>query len=169
MAERLASSTCLHQHIISVGFSWVIFRESRFHNFFLKCLQVECTYQLLSFSRDFYSKPGAYSQSKTAQIMFTRYLDNKLSSENIPVRCYAMHPGFINSNLYTQTWWARSLTLFFGCMFRVIWFHCTFICSICWNRVIFFRRKPKEESESCMLRYRLKLNTRMEVTLKIVR
>jgi len=68
--------------------------------------------------KDFYSKPGAYSQSKIAQVMFTRYMDNLMSTENAPVKSYCLHPGFISSNLYTQTWWAHSLIYGLGFCFR---------------------------------------------------
>lgn len=69
--------------------------------------------------RTFYSKTGAYSQSKAAQIMFTKVLDERLSAENKPVKVYAIHPGFIRSNLYTQTWYAKFVTLTMGFMFKV--------------------------------------------------
>lgn len=77
-------------------------------------------FYLLNFLfRSFYSKTGAYSQSKSAQIMFTKVLDERLSSENKPVKVYAIHPGFIRSNLYTQTWYAKFVTLTMGFMFKV--------------------------------------------------
>lgn len=69
-------------------------------------------------SKAFYSKTGAYSQSKAAQIMFTRVLDEHLSAENKAVKVYAIHPGFIRSNLYTQTWYAKFVTLTMGFMFK---------------------------------------------------
>jgi len=57
--------------------------------------------------KSYYNEIGAYSQSKTAQIMFTTTLDENLVVENAPVKCYAMHPGLIKSDLYIQTWYAR--------------------------------------------------------------
>ncbi len=71
------------------------------------------------FFRSFYSKTGAYAQSKAAQIMFTKTLDERLATADKPVHVYAIHPGFIRSNLYTQTWYAKFVTLTMGCMFKV--------------------------------------------------
>lgn len=51
--------------------------------------------------------------------MFTRVLDERLSTENKAVKVYAVHPGFIRSNLYTQTWYAKLVTLLMGFMFKV--------------------------------------------------
>ena len=70
--------------------------------------------------RSFYSKTGAYAQSKAAQIMFTKTLDDRLATAEKPVHVYAIHPGFIYSNLYQQTWYAKFITLTTGFMFKVI-------------------------------------------------
>ena len=70
--------------------------------------------------RSFYSKTGAYAKSKAAQIMFTKTLDERLLTADKPVHVYAIHPGFIRSNLYTQTWYAKFVTLTMGFMFKVI-------------------------------------------------
>ena len=51
--------------------------------------------------------------------MFTKVLDERLSADNKPVKVYAIHPGFIRSNLYTQTWYAKFVTLTMGFMFKV--------------------------------------------------
>ncbi|XP_032781983.2 retinol dehydrogenase 11 [Daphnia magna] len=69
-------------------------------------------------AKSHYNKIGAYSQSKSAQIMFTKILDEQLSSENKPVKVYAVHPGFIRSNLYTQTWYTKFVSLTMGFMFK---------------------------------------------------
>jgi len=50
--------------------------------------------------------------------MFTKTLDENLMAENAHVKCYAMHPGFINSNLYVQTWYAKLVTIMTGFMFK---------------------------------------------------
>ncbi|EFX86945.1 hypothetical protein DAPPUDRAFT_312400 [Daphnia pulex] len=69
-------------------------------------------------AKNHYNKIGAYSQSKSAQIMFTKVLDEQLSTENKPVKVYAVHPGFIRSNLYSQTWYAKFVSLTMGFMFK---------------------------------------------------
>jgi NAD(P)-dependent dehydrogenase (short-subunit alcohol dehydrogenase family) len=51
--------------------------------------------------------------------MFTKVLDEQLSTENKPVKVYAVHPGFIRSNLYSQTWYAKFVSLTMGFMFKV--------------------------------------------------
>jgi NAD(P)-dependent dehydrogenase (short-subunit alcohol dehydrogenase family) len=51
--------------------------------------------------------------------MFTKTLDERLAAADKPVHVYAIHPGFIRSNLYTQTWYAKFVTLTMGCMFKV--------------------------------------------------
>jgi len=68
--------------------------------------------------KSYYNEIGAYAQSKASQIMFTTILDEKLVTENIPVKCYAMHPGFIKSNLYTQNWYSKLTTLATGFLFK---------------------------------------------------
>lgn len=88
--------------------------------------------------RSFYSKTGAYSQSKAAQIMFTKVLDERLSAENKPVKVYAIHPGFIRSNLYTQTWYAKLVTLTMGFMFKVREIMVKIILNNCLNHARFF-------------------------------
>ena len=55
--------------------------------------------------------------------MFTKTLDERLATADKPVHVYAIHPGFINSNLYTQTWYAKFITLTTGFMFKVIMNH----------------------------------------------
>lgn len=50
--------------------------------------------------------------------MFTKVLDEKLIETDKPVRTYAVHPGFIRSNLYTQTWYAKLCTAAMGFMFK---------------------------------------------------
>lgn len=69
--------------------------------------------------RAHYNEIAAYSQSKACQIMFSKVLDEKLIAANKPVRCYALHPGFINSGLYGLTWYAKLVTLSMGFMFKV--------------------------------------------------
>lgn len=68
--------------------------------------------------KSYYNEIGAYAQSKAAQIMFTTTLDENLVGENAPVKCYAMHPGFIKSNLYNQNWYSKFTTLATGFLFK---------------------------------------------------
>jgi len=83
--------------------------------YWLKSYQVSIYFHC----RSYYNEIGAYAQSKASQIMFTTILDEKLVTENIPVKCYAMHPGFIKSNLYTQNWYSKLTTLATGFLFKV--------------------------------------------------
>ncbi|XP_054158853.1 retinol dehydrogenase 12-like [Oppia nitens] len=58
-----------------------------------------------------YNKMNAYSQSKLANVLFTRELANKLSDTRIT--CYALHPGVIDTDLY------RHMDGFLGFMTRL--------------------------------------------------
>ncbi|CAG2108154.1 unnamed protein product [Medioppia subpectinata] len=58
-----------------------------------------------------YDKYRAYSQSKLANVLFTRELAVRLSGTNI--RCYALHPGLINTDLQ------RHLTGCLAVLFRL--------------------------------------------------
>ena len=55
--------------------------------------------------------------------MFTKYLDNLLSSDEVPVKCYVVHPGYINSNLHTQTWYAKWNTMSSSWAFQVVYYY----------------------------------------------
>jgi len=68
--------------------------------------------------KSYYNELGAYAQSKASQIMFTTTLDEKLIAESIPVKCFAMHPGFIKSNLYSQSWVSKAITILTGFLFK---------------------------------------------------
>ena len=59
-----------------------------------------------------------YGQSKLANLLFTRYLAIKLSTENISVN--AMHPGGVNTSLGSQNkaWYSKPLRLILKPFFR---------------------------------------------------
>jgi len=50
--------------------------------------------------RKFYSPEGAYGNSKAAQIMFTKSLEERFGSDN--VKAVAIHPGVVRTGLYEQ-------------------------------------------------------------------
>ncbi|XP_046647110.1 retinol dehydrogenase 12-like isoform X2 [Daphnia pulicaria] len=58
-------------------------------------------------AKSYFNKLCAYSQSKSAIIMFTKVLHERLSLKNYPVKIYAIHPGIIRSALWTQHWFAN--------------------------------------------------------------
>ncbi|XP_059050763.1 retinol dehydrogenase 11-like [Achroia grisella] len=50
-----------------------------------------------------YDTTAAYSQSKLAQLMTARYINKLLEEEGSPVKCYAVHPGIVNTDLFEKT------------------------------------------------------------------
>ena len=64
-------------------------------------------------AKEYYSAYQTYSNSKAAQIMFTKYLSQKLQTEectNVDVNC--IHPGVVNTGLFQHVGWAR----WFSCL-----------------------------------------------------
>ena len=57
----------------------------------------EINFEDINFTKN-YDKYAAYSQSKLANILFTRELANRLAETNI--RCYCLHPGLIRTDLW---------------------------------------------------------------------
>ena len=59
-----------------------------------------------------------YGQSKLANLLFTRYLSIKLSTENISVN--AIHPGGVNTSLGSQNkaWYSKPIRLILRPFFR---------------------------------------------------
>lgn len=60
-------------------------------------------YLLFFFFRKQYISAAAYAQSKLAQVMFSNYLDAKLSSEGSHVQVHSVHPGIVNTDLFEGT------------------------------------------------------------------
>ncbi|XP_065584143.1 dehydrogenase/reductase SDR family member on chromosome X-like isoform X2 [Artemia franciscana] len=65
-----------------------------------------------------YTAPIGYGQSKLAQVLFTFYLNKLISLRQGNVNVYAVHPGFIKTNLYDQAWYARFMVLTSNFMFK---------------------------------------------------
>lgn len=59
----------------------------------------------------FYSPEKSYGNSKAAQVMFSQFLDSRLSNLS-KVRVTALHPGVVYSDLYQEVWWTRIFTFF---------------------------------------------------------
>lgn len=59
----------------------------------------------------FYSPEQSYGNSKAAQVMFSQFLDSRLSNLS-KVRVIALHPGVVYSDLYSEVWWTRIFTFF---------------------------------------------------------
>lgn len=67
-------------------------------------------------SKESYSERGAYSQSKLANIMFTRTLAQRLRGTN--VTAYSVHPGLVRTELFRH--FSQSLVSSRICLFVVI-------------------------------------------------
>lgn len=65
-------------------------------------------------SRNMYSCYHGYTQSKLAQVLFTKSLAKHLQAKGIPVTVNCVHPGIVNTQLYQRVWWAPLVSgLFF--------------------------------------------------------
>ena len=66
-----------------------------------------------------YSPYHAYSQSKLAQVMFTYFLDEKLSNKDSNVVVNCLHPGVAKTELYENVWWVKTFPFLADVLFRV--------------------------------------------------
>ncbi len=65
-----------------------------------------------------YTPIGAYSQSKLANVLFSRELAKRLSNSNTNIKVYCLHPGLINTDL--QRHFTGILALAFNLFHRII-------------------------------------------------
>ncbi|XP_046422786.1 dehydrogenase/reductase SDR family member on chromosome X-like isoform X1 [Neodiprion fabricii] len=56
----------------------------------------------INFKKSFITS-AAYAQSKLAQVMFTRSIQDLLVKERICVEAYSVHPGIVNTDLFNNT------------------------------------------------------------------
>ena len=78
----------------------------------------EMQWEDINFKNNFGQGLRPYGQSKLANLLFTRYLSIKLSTENISVN--AIHPGGVNTSLGSQNkaWYSKPLRLILKPFFR---------------------------------------------------
>ena len=78
----------------------------------------EMQWEDINFKNNFKQGLRCYGQSKLANLLFTRYLAIKLSTENITVN--AIHPGGVNTSLGSQNkvWYSKPLRLILRPFFR---------------------------------------------------
>ena len=78
----------------------------------------EIQWEDINFKNNFKQGLRCYGQSKLANLLFTRYLAIKLSTENITVN--AIHPGGVNTSLGSQNkvWYSKPLRLILRPFFR---------------------------------------------------
>ena len=76
------------------------------------------SYKCINFKNNFGQGLKVYSQSKLANMLFTRYLAIKLSTDNISVN--AIHPGGVNTALGNQneSWYSKPLKMILRPFFR---------------------------------------------------
>lgn len=56
------------------------------------------------FFRNDYYPPDAYNQSKLAQVLFTRHLQNVINQdEDLHVQVHAVHPGVVDTDLFCHS------------------------------------------------------------------
>ena len=78
----------------------------------------EMQWEDINFKNNFGQGLKPYGQSKLANLLFTRYLSIKLSTDNISVN--AIHPGGVNTSLGSQNkaWYSKPLRLILRPFFR---------------------------------------------------
>ena len=78
----------------------------------------EMQWEDINFKNNFGQGLRSYGQSKLANLLFTRYLAIKLSTDNISVN--AIHPGGVNTSLGSQNkaWYSKPLRLILKPFFR---------------------------------------------------
>ncbi|XP_047504282.1 retinol dehydrogenase 11-like [Pieris napi] len=64
--------------------------------------------------KEHYDTTAAYAQSKLAQLMTARYVNSLLEDKDVPVKCYSVHPGIVDTDLFEHSNfgklpWARRL------------------------------------------------------------
>ncbi|XP_068126041.1 E3 SUMO-protein ligase ZBED1 isoform X2 [Hyperolius riggenbachi] len=62
-------------------------------------------------SSDCYSPHGAYAQSKLALVLFTYYLQHRLTAEGCHVTANAVDPGVVNTDLYKHVSWPGRIVM----------------------------------------------------------
>lgn len=64
------------------------------------------------FCRRSYVDKASYSESKLAQVMFTKVMQQELSARGLCVSATSVHPGIIRTDIFDTTW-IRFLSPFF--------------------------------------------------------
>ncbi|XP_041986595.1 retinol dehydrogenase 12-like [Aricia agestis] len=54
-----------------------------------------------------YDSVTAYAQSKLAQLMITRHVNKLLEESGENVKCYSVHPGIVNTDLFDNTMFSK--------------------------------------------------------------
>ncbi|CAG9560940.1 unnamed protein product [Danaus chrysippus] len=57
--------------------------------------------------KEHYDTTAAYAQSKLAQLMIARYINRLLEDKDVPVKCYSVHPGIVDTDLFEKTNFAK--------------------------------------------------------------
>ena len=70
--------------------------------------------------KKFYSPEKSYGNSKVAQILFSQYLDFKLSARGSKVRVISLHPGVVYSDLYSHVGWVQIFTIVARCLMKTV-------------------------------------------------
>lgn len=56
------------------------------------------------YNRKYYYPPDAYNQSKLAQVLFTKHLQNIFDSDTeCNVQIHAVHPGVVDTELFVHS------------------------------------------------------------------
>lgn len=58
---------------------------------------------LVLLARKYSYPPEAYNQSKLAQVLFTKQLQQQLSARGEPIQTHAVHPGVVDTGLFVHS------------------------------------------------------------------
>ncbi|KAJ8713251.1 hypothetical protein PYW07_013621 [Mythimna separata] len=58
--------------------------------------------------KEHYDSTAAYAQAKLAQLMTARYVNKLLEEEGSAVKCYAVHPGIVDTDLFEKTMFKKA-------------------------------------------------------------
>lgn len=58
--------------------------------------------------KEHYDTTAAYAQAKLAQLMSARYINKMMEEEGYPVKCYAVHPGIVDTDLFEHTMFKKA-------------------------------------------------------------
>ena len=71
--------------------------------------------KMVSYEKRSYNKMAAYGESKLANLLFTKDLDNKAKDHGITT--YSLHPGYVLTELGRHNWFSTLFNLIVGTLY----------------------------------------------------
>lgn len=90
------------------------------HRYYLNDILRECIKFInLYHCRKHFNSTRAYNQSKLAQAMFTKTLQEHFEEKKLPIMAFSVHPGIVNTDLFEHTYIKRYLSWVMQIFFKV--------------------------------------------------